>query len=324
MRRFLPVLFLIPLLLLAGGACAVSPDDPLVQGFISRMAREHGFDSSRLRLLLKQARVRQRILEAITRPAEARPWYQYRRIFLTRPRIEQGVEFARAHAALLARAERRWGVPPEIVTAIIGVETFYGQRTGGYRVIDALSTLAFAYPKRSAFFTRELEQFLLLARDAGLDPLRPTGSYAGAMGIPQFMPSSYRSYAVDFDGDGVADIWQDPGDAIASVANYLGRHGWRPGEPVAVPAKGTPPPALLEGGLRPHTPLSGLRRVGVVPGGDIPGDPEATVIALQQPEHVDYWLGFHNFYVITRYNHSPLYAMAVLQLAGEIREGLQQ
>ncbi len=324
MRRILFALPLIPLLLLADGAAAVSPDEPLVRDFISRMAREHGFDTSRLRRLLQEAQVRQRILEAISRPAEAKPWYQYRRIFLTRPRIEQGVGFARANAALLARAERRWGVPPEIVTAIIGVETFYGRHTGGYRVIDALSTLAFAYPRRSAFFTRELEQFLLLARDAGLDPLQPTGSYAGAMGIPQFMPSSYRSYAVDFDGDGVADIWQDPGDAIASVANYLGRHGWRRGAPVAVPAKGTPPPALLERGLQPHTPVSGLRRQGVVPEHEIPGDPEATVIALQQPQQMDYWLGFQNFYVITRYNRSPLYAMAVFQLAGEIREGLQQ
>ncbi|RME34447.1 MAG: lytic murein transglycosylase B [Gammaproteobacteria bacterium] len=316
------MLLLATLLLSPGPSRAEALRGAEVDAFIARMAQEHGFAPGQLRAVLSRARIEQRILDAISRPAEAKPWHEYRRIFLTPARMEQGVAFARRHAGLLEQAERRWGVPPEVITAIIGVETFYGRHTGGYRVIDALSTLAFAYPPRSGFFRRELEQFLLLTRDAGLDPLQPTGSYAGAMGIPQFMPSSYRSYAVDFDGDGVADIWQDPGDAIASVANYLGRHGWRRGGPVAVPVRGVPPQAVLDRGLEPHTPLSRLRLLGISPDREVPGDPEAAVIALQQPDHLEYWFGFRNFHVITRYNRSPLYAMAVWQLAERIREGL--
>ena len=199
------------------------------------------------------------------------------------------------------------GVPTEIITAIIGVETFYGRIAGSYRVIDALATLAFDYPKRSPFFTSELENFLVLAWESGKDPLALKGSYAGAMGFGQFMPSSYRAYAVDYDGDGVIDIWDNPADAIASVANYFIEHGWRPGRKVVVPASGADAdPEVFEGGLKPRFTVS------------------ATAMKLDGEEGPEYWMGLHNFYVITRYNHSSMYALSVWQLSEAIAEAMRQ
>ncbi len=182
--------------------------------------------------LLDQVAPREDIIAAISRPAESKPWYKYRPIFLTPERIRQGAEFMAANAETLTRAEAAYGIPPEIVTAIIGVETFYGRQAGGYRVIDALATLAFDYPPRSTYFLSELEQYLLLTREEEIDPLTIKGSYAGAMGKPQFMPSSYRNFAVDFDGDSKRDLWNNTEDAIGSVARYLGEHGWEPHQPV--------------------------------------------------------------------------------------------
>lgn len=211
---------------------------PNVDEFIAEMTRDYGFAGEQLRDLFKQAERKQAILDAISRPAErVKPWKEYRPIFLTDSRIAQGVDFWRENEAALTRAETEYGVPAEIIVAIIGVETFYGRNTGSHRVIDALSTLGFDYPPRQPFFRQQLKEFLLLTREEQVDPLTLKGSYAGAMGLPQFMPSSFRAYAVDFDGDGRIDIWNNPTDAIGSAASYFKQHGWTAGGPVVARAK---------------------------------------------------------------------------------------
>lgn len=299
---------------------------PDVRSFIDEMSVRHGFDPDRLAGLFSQIRMRDDIIARITRPAEkAKPWHAYRAIFLDQQRIDGGAEFWRTHAADLARAERTYGVPPEIVTAIIGVETRYGRITGKDGVLEALATLAFDYPRRADFFRGELENYLLLTREERIDPLSLQGSYAGAMGIAQFMPSSYRAYAVDFNGDGHRDLWRDPVDAIGSVANYLGEHGWRRGLPIARPAavQGTAYRAVLDQGLKPQLSLRELDRYGVQPQTPMEPSLEAILLELEGRWGPQYWLGFDNFYVITRYNHSPLYAMAVYELAQAIRNNHQ-
>ena len=209
---------------------------PASRIFVAEMAQRHGFDPVALAVLMDRARYRQDIIDAMRRPAEGKPWADYRPIFLTQARIAGGVAFWQGQADALRQAEQEYGVPPEVIVAIIGVETSYGANLGKHRVLDALSTLGFAYPPRADFFRGELEQFLLLTRDEAIDPARVTGSYAGAVGKPQFIPSSYRDFAVDFDGDGRRDLWHSDADVVGSVANYLQRHGWRPGGEVALPA----------------------------------------------------------------------------------------
>ena len=247
--------------------------------------------------------------------------FEYRKIFLTKSRIDGGVAFWEQNVDTLTDAQAELGVDPQIIVAIIGVETRYGGNTGRHRVIDALSTLAFDYPPRSTFFTGELEQFLLLAREENIDLLKTTGSYAGAMGYGQFIPSSYRQYAIDFDKDGKRDLWNSPRDIIGSVANYFRAHGWESGQPVATRAEvsGDSYPAMLELGYKPNTVLDALRHEGITPQQQMPDALTAALIQFDQQDGPEYWLGFNNFYVITRYNHSPLYAMAVYQLSEEIR-----
>ena len=226
------------------------------------------------------------------------------------------------NALTLKKASEKYGVPPEIIVAIIGVETRYGQHKGRFPVIDSLSTLAFAYPPRSRFFRSELKEFLLMAREEKINPLKQLGSYAGAMGLPQFIASSFRSYAVDFDGDGSRDLWNNTSDAIGSVANYFKRHGWQEGEPIAHRAviKGQKYKKLLNDELKPQWSLADFQSHGVRPAQKVPAKLEGTLLELDtgtpKPE---YWLGWENFYVITRYNHSAHYSMAVFQLAQEIR-----
>lgn len=292
-----------------------------VQDFIREMSRKHRFDPETLRAVFSRAQDQPKIIEAITRPAEAKPWRDYRRIFLTERRIEGGVAFWQTHAGALARAEREYGVPAEIIVAIIGVETLYGGNTGSWRVLEALATLGFDYPRRADFFRRELEEYLLLTREEGIDPLSLKGSYAGAMGLPQFIPSSYRAYAVDFDGDRHRDLWSNPVDAIGSVANYLARHRWQAGEPVAAPARvdGQAYKAVLAGELKPSLSLGQLAQRGVTWETAAKADEQAILLELDGEAGPEHWLGFNNFYAITRYNHSPLYAMAVYQLSREIR-----
>lgn len=316
----------LPLCLLAErvGADADFSQREDVARFISAMADRHGHDAEALQALFNDARSSRKIINAISRPAEALPWHRYRGIFLKPDRIRQGVQFWRENQTQLNQVATRYGVPAEVVTAIIGVETKYGRNTGGFRVLDALATLAFDYPKRSRFFTKELEHYLLLTREQSLDPRQPTGSYAGAMGIPQFIPSSYRAYAVDFDGDGLADIWENAADAIGSVGNYFKEHGWRQGDAVAAPASvaGGDGSAGLTAGLKPTLTMADLAALGIAPEGGRAAPAASAKVKLLQLENKnghEYWLAFHNFYVITRYNHSALYAMAVHQLAGAIK-----
>lgn len=296
-------------------------DRPELKTFIADMAVKHRFKQDELHHLFSQMEFKPDIIEKITRPAEALPWHRYQRIFIQEERIQQGLEFWRENTALLAKAEQRYGVPPEIIVGILGVETRYGRTQGNYRVADALATLAFDFPRRGEFFRKELEHFLLLARDEALDPLSLLGSYAGAMGKPQFMPSSYRQYAVDFDGDGKRDLLDNTADAIGSVANYLKVHGWRRGEAVVYPAKvvGDRYKALVAKGLKPDVQLARFGEYDVKPQIKTPSVAAGALIELQTENGYEYWIGLNNFYAITRYNHSPLYAMAVHQLGQEIR-----
>jgi len=289
--------------------------------FIEKMASEYDFDSSSLRNLLDQAIVSKTILKAISKPAEKRlPWYKYRNIFLKKKRINEGVEFLDKNREKLQAAEKKFGVPAEIITAIIGVETFYGRIAGSYRVVDALNTLGFHYPKRAKFFRNEFEQFLLLAREQGFDPLSLKGSYAGAMGMPQFISSSYRHYAIDFDGDNIIDIWNNPDDAIGSVANYFAEHGWKKDKPVVARVKieGESYKDVLGKGLEPDLDESDLERFGIKSDSLFDKNEKLKLFEYKQKTSNEYWLAHKNFYVITRYNHSHLYAMAVYQLALEI------
>lgn len=289
---------------------------PEVQAFVDEMVTKHDFDRQGLTQLLAGAKLRQDILDAISRPAEAKPWHQYRPIFVTEQRIQAGIEFWNANRDLLARVETEYGVPAEILVAIVGVETRYGRYRGNYPVLDALQTLAFHYPRRADFFRSELEHFLLLTREEGVPPTEAKGSYAGAMGTPQFISSSYRRYAVDFDGDGKRDLWNSLPDVLASVANYLVQHGWKSGQAITrrVTPGQAPTQPLVDAGMQPRIPLGELKAAGISAPEDLPPDALASLIRLELTDGEEYWLGLHNFYVITRYNHSNLYAMAVYQL----------
>ncbi len=298
-----------------------------VQEFIDGMVSKHQFSRKALNQLFARTEIKQQILDAISRPAESKPWSKYRPIFLTPERIERGVAFWRDNAELLRQAEEQYGVAAEVIVAIIGVETFYGRNTGSYRVVDALSTLGFNYPPRAKFFRSELEQFLVMAQEEGFDPLTLTGSYAGAMGMPQFIPSSFRNFAVDFDADGRRDLWHSKADVIGSVANYFHVHKWQLGERVAVPAQlapGTDPTPLLDDGLELKRTVGELSAAGVEPQQELRVGQKAKLIALDGDAGTEYWIVLDNFYVITRYNRSPLYAMAVHQLSQQIREQYQK
>jgi len=299
-----------------------------VRRFIAEMAQKHGFDRDKLRALFSRARFQPAVVAAITRPLEprAQSWQAYRALFLTPKRIEAGVEFRARERAALARAAERYGVPEDILVAIIGVETAYGRNTGNYRVIDALSTLAFDYPPRAEFFRGELEDFLLYAREAGIDALSLKGSYAGAIGIPQFMPDSYRRYAVDLDGDGKEDLSGSFADAIGSVANFLRAHGWETGQPVAYAARvqGDGYRKLIDAGVKPAYRFGDLASFGVSAEGDAAADAPCALIELATPdEPSEYLVGFTNFYVLTRYNRSSMYASAVLELAQAVKSADQ-
>jgi len=295
-----------------------------VETFIEQLAISHGFDRRDLQRLFRHARIQTGVLRAMSRPSTARPWHEYRLSQLTEARIRSGVEYWQNHADTLARVSAEYGVPQEIIVATIGIETFYGRNTGTSNVFDALATLAFAYPPRADLFRRELEQFLLLARELNLDPLRSKGSYAGALGIAQFLPSSYRRYAVDFDGDGKRDLWRH-GDAIGSIANYYRSYGWQTGQPVMVAIERQPETAgdafgqLLEGGLLPHVTVAVVKQSGVTPAEPVADDALVSVFGAESEAGTRYWIGFNNFYVITRYNRSVNYALAVYELAQELR-----
>ena len=290
---------------------------PLVKDFIDDMVEKHGFNRQSLVRAFDEAGTIPKILDAMAKPYEAKPWYAYRKLFLTEKRIGGGQRFMDDNTEALRRAKSRYGVPKEMITAIIGIESAYGVKPGKYRVIDSLSTLAFDYPRRAAFFRSELEQFFLLCREEGEDVLNPLGSYAGAMGMPQFMPSSFRKLAADGDGDGRRDIWKNPSDAIASVANYFAKNGWESGAPIAIPARvqGSAFQSIVstKNPKATHT-LKELEALGVTPREPVSGALKAGLLELQGEDGPEYWITFHNFTVIMRYNHSPLYAMAANEL----------
>jgi len=297
-------------------------DDPAVVAFARDIENRHAFKADELISLFAQTSPNATVIKLIQPPTSPlqRSWERYRSRFLNERRIEGGVTFWQENAGHLAKASAIYGVPEEIIVAIIGVETHYGSNTGGFGVFQALSTLAFNYPRRAEFFRTELEQFLLLTRENNLDPLAVKGSFAGAIGIPQFMPGSQRRYAVDFDGDQRVDLGNSVDDAIGSVARFLEQHGWQAGQAIAVQAttEGTPDAELIEAGIRPSLKVADLAGKGVTAA----IDPQASValIDLVSPGYeTEYWLGLENFYVITRYNRSSFYAMSVFQLAEEIR-----
>jgi membrane-bound lytic murein transglycosylase B len=304
-------------------AVAIDTKRSDVKEFIAHMADTYSFKKRTLRKLLKGAEFQAAIVEAMGKPAEkAKLWYEYRPIFVTERRIQEGVEFWTAHRQALDQASVRSGVAPEYLAAILGVETFYGRRTGTYRVLDALATLSFDYPGREKFFRDELEQFLLLTRDGRLDPKTVKGSYAGAMGAPQFMPSNYRRYAVDADADGRIDLWNDWPDVCASVGNYLKEHGWNAGEPVLAEAS---VPAEKAGDLDGRKlvlseTVASLTAKGVSFESALPAEAPVILIAADEADGIHWRVGYNNFYVITRYNHSALYAMAVYELAGAVKQ----
>jgi membrane-bound lytic murein transglycosylase B len=305
--------------------------NPEVAKFIAHMTDKHEFDGKDLANHFSKISPNQRVLTLFrppqpsqtTRP-DSKSWRNYKARFINKPRIEGGIAFWRENLETLNRAYEQYGVPPEVIVAIIGVETLYGKHTGGFGVMEALASLAFHDPGRGDFFRSELEHFLLLSRENGFDFLRPQGSYAGAIGIPQFMPGSWRKYAVDFDGDGVIDLERNIGDAIGSVANYLKEHGWEKDEAVAqkVKVNGSPKAVWLDAGMLPSLKVEELAKNGVQVDPNSPGT--ATFISLVTPQQpTEYWLGYKNYYAITRYNRSTFYAMSVVQLAEELKAGTE-
>jgi membrane-bound lytic murein transglycosylase B len=317
MNRFNSVIVIFLLLVSLHAQADYSQRDD-VQQFIDDMVEKHGFSRDDLIAKFASAKKLEGVLEAIAKPAErVLTWKDYRPIFITEKRINRGNQFLDENRETLRRAEKEFGVPAEIITAIIGVETYYGRLTGKTQVFDSLVTLGFDYPPRARFFRSELEQFLLLTREEDVDVNVIRGSYAGAMGMPQFISSSYRHYAIDFDGDGKRDLWNNTADAIGSVANYFKVHGWEPGDQVVIRARLNGSIEETRNKLKPHTRITDLVKKGVKP--EVRLDPglKATVITLKGDNGNEYWLGLDNFYVITRYNHSALYAMAVYQLSLE-------
>jgi membrane-bound lytic murein transglycosylase B len=298
--------------------------EKLQKQFVDLMVDKHQFDRKVIESTLAKANKNQTILQAIAKPWEAKPWHQYYPIFLTEKRLTKGLAFWQTHQQTLARAQQETGVPAEIIVAIIGVETFYGAYLGKYSVLDALVTLGFHYAPRATFFRSELAQLFLLAQEEKFDITKLKGSYAGAMGWGQFISSSYRHYAVDFDDDGVRDLLNNPVDAIGSVANYFKKHKWKANTDIAFKANvsGTQYSALLSKSLKFAHQWSQLQDAGVsisVP--NLSKDTSVKLLEFEQANSKEYWVGLPNFYVITRYNHSPLYAMAVFQFSQQLKQG---
>ncbi|WP_199271708.1 lytic murein transglycosylase B [Paraglaciecola sp. L3A3] len=299
----------------------------LQKQFIETMVGKHKFSREFVETTLAKSNKNSKVLESIAKPWEAKPWHQYYPIFLTEKRLTKGLEFWQQHKESLAKAEKEMGVPPQIILAIIGVETFYGSYTGNYSVLDALTTLGFYYPPRAKFFSSELEQLFLLAQEENFDISQLKGSYAGAMGWGQFISSSYRHYAVDFDGDGVRDLLNNPVDAIGSVANYFKQHGWKAGQDIAYKAevKGNHYKDYVRKSLKYRDNWAQLKAAGVrVAGQKISDDTRVKLLEFEQKNSKEYWLGLRNFYVITRYNHSPLYAMAVFQFSEQLKQAMDK
>lgn len=338
------VICAIPLLLLSLAAhSAHAATLPGIPEFIDEMVAKHHFKRTELESVFTHAQHLPGIIEIISRPATTKPWLEYRAAFVNAERIKFGLKFWDKYRQALQSAERKYGVPQEIILAVIGVETVYGQDKGTFRTLDALTTLAFDYPRRAVFFRSELENYLLLAREQQLDLLAIRGSYAGALGIPQFMPSSYRNYAVDFNGNHKIDLLNEAKDAIGSVANYLQGYGWDTGIPPknSLPGTRKTGDSLPRGGAQLKQPIAvpalvgennsvgetaatrtlmAWAEAGVVPGENIAHDETARLIDFTLAEGKEFWLVFNNFEVITRYNNSDFYAMTVFQLAEALKQ----
>ncbi|WP_261843867.1 lytic murein transglycosylase B [Aliamphritea ceti] len=315
----------VSLLLVAPGVSAAKTQDnytqrPEAQALIAELV-EQGFSAAELEGVLDQAKQQKSILKAMSRPAEKRlTWGEYRKLFLTKKRISQGLKFWKENQQVLNKAEQEFGVPAEIIVAIIGIETSYGRITGNYRVVDALATLGFDYPRRAKFFREQLKEYFLLTRAEGVDPLTLKGSYAGAMGLGQFIPSSFNSYAIDFDGDNKKDIWNNPHDAIGSVANYFAKHGWKTGETVRVKAiaPATAEQNWFNDGLELKLSMAEWRARDFSSAAELDDAETVSLMRLEKDGEFQDWFGLHNFYVITRYNHSRLYASAVYELSAAL------
>ncbi len=292
-----------------------------IQGFIDKMVQQHQFNREELTALFASVNIDPDVIKAMSRPYESRPWNQYKNLLLTNERIQGGLAFWKKHAKALARAEKLYGVPAQIIVAIIGIETNYGETTGDYSVLDTLTTLSFAYPRRSAFFRSELEEYLLLTREEGLNPKSLNGSYAGAIGQPQFMPSNVRKLAVDFSNSGQINLQGDSKDAIGSVANFLKHHGWQRNQMVAIPAniQGKGFKLLNQKSKKTQYTQAILESHGVEAMSHYPNGLKSSLVNLPLADGTEHWIGFHNFFVITRYNPSNLYAMAVYQLSEQIQ-----
>lgn len=305
--------------------------DPQVQTYINELVKKHEFNKTDLEHLFKQVKWQQKIINSIRHPKEGLTWHPYSEFFITHERIQDGVDFWKKNQKLIDKIAKQYGVAPEVIVAILGVETKYGTRQGNYRVIDALSTLAFDYPQRANYFKKELTHYLLVTRENHLNPLSIKGSYAGAFGMPQFMPSSYRNYAVDFNGNGKKDLVKEKGDAVASIANYLKKNGWETNQPVAIKASvsGKQYKKYLYDGKnhkikKPKHTIATLEKNGITPEQPVSKEDKAILFKLEvAKDEYENWLGFNNLYVIMRYNPSINYAMAVYQLGELIKEQVE-
>ncbi len=313
-------LMVLGLAFLAPSVRAMDTNRPEISRFIEEVASRHHVDKDWLKRLLSEAQSKTSIIETMQKPAEkVRPWFEYRKIFVTEKRIREGRAFYAAHQDIFDGVAARSGVPASVMIAVLGAETSYGRQVGTYRALDALATLAFDYPPRAAYFKSELEQFVLLARDGDLDPLTALSSYAGALGAPQFMPTNVRKFGLDGDSDGTINLYSDWRDIAESIANYLSNHGWVKGEPVYSKAMLIDPDVEdLHSGLDLNTTVGALRKKGVVLESTIADSTPALFAAYRDTDAPTYRVGFKNFWVITRYNHSLMYALAVSELAEAI------
>lgn len=298
---------------------------PEVQRYITKLIHEHDFHPHEIKEIFKSAKFNSEIINLISSPYEAKPWHKYRQAFINEERINGGVCFWYAYQKELDRASKNYGVPPEIIIAILGVETKYGKFMGRHKALDALATLAFFYPPRARFFKKELTHYLLLSKSKIVDPYSTLGSYAGALGLSQFMPSSYRLYAVDFSGNGVADLFKNPIDAIGSIGHYFIKHGWRRNDLILVNTSLKKPLniTLPTRGFQPKQTLKELAKLGIKIPKKLPGKKKATLLKYADTHKDEYKLGFYNFYVITRYNNSQNYARAVVELSQEIAKRMK-
>lgn len=325
MTRILPavVLCTIVLAMMPGASAAGFTQREEVRAFIEEMHERHGFDRIRLMRMFDQAQPQPRAIQAILPPKDpsVRSWQAYRARFVEPSRIEGGLRFWEANQHKLEAARHNYGIPEEIIVAIIGIETIYGRNMGKFPALATLATLAFDYPPRAELFRRELEALLLLARESHRSPTAYSGSYAGALGIPQFLPSSIRNWGVDFDGDGQVDLASSSADAIGSIANFLASHGWETGSPIVAPANvaGDRAGVLIDAGILPRFTPAEMAAYGVIPAADAPQLPCALIDLVTPNEATEYWLGYRNFYVITRYNRSSFYAMTVFALSQELK-----